>query len=189
MTANIIYQEQGIFTKANHVLEFNGLEKTLNQWGECLGIKPNTILCRIRRGWTIGESLEMEKRNSKALIGATKRKTKCAYCSAVFTPRQYQIKQGQGKYCSHKCHGADVRLDNGYVIIYVDGLKTKEHRHIMSKFIGRKLTNDEIVHHTNHNKTDNRISNLEIMTLGEHTTLHHLHRALLNEADRTHKLS
>ena len=47
-------------TRSNHWIEYDNKRKTLQQWGEFLNIKPNTILTRIRRGWPTGRALELE---------------------------------------------------------------------------------------------------------------------------------
>lgn len=59
---------------------------------------------------------------------------------------------------------------NGYVR---NGITRQyRHREIMESFIGRKLLRSEVVHHKNHNKLDNSIENLEILTSSEHTRMH-----------------
>lgn len=50
--------------------------------------------------------------------------------------------------------------------------KVYEHRLVMEQHIGRYLTDDEVVHHINGVKTDNRLENLLLLTNSEHIALH-----------------
>lgn len=73
------------------------------------------------------------------------------------------------------------KLDRGYFKIKKRGhpLADKnsyvlEHRLIVETDLGRYLEKQEIVHHINGIKTDNRIDNLRVMTRSEHIQLHHV---------------
>ena len=47
-----------------------------------------------------------------------------------------------------------------YAKVYVDGKTKSLHRHLMEQLMGRELVWDEVVHHKNGNRLDNRIENL-----------------------------
>jgi len=44
----------------------------------------------------------------------------------------------------------------------------KHHRQIIEKKLGRKLKHEEIIHHKDHNRENNRLENLDIVTQEEH---------------------
>lgn len=91
----------------------------------------------------------------------------------------------------HRAGHKKLRND-GYIKVYFpdhpdateDGY-VMEHRLIMEEAIGRRLTKDEVVHHINHIRTDNRIENLKLMTFSEHMSLHMRER----HAERRNKKS
>ena len=87
----------------NHVLEFNGIKKTISEWSDQTGIKQNTIVYRIKRGWRVSEALEFENRINKRLANKLKRKRSCLVCGVEFIPRASQVKEGGGNYCSVAC--------------------------------------------------------------------------------------
>ena len=68
--------------------------------------------------------------------------------------------------------GRSIRPD-GYVEVRVNGRRKLEHVHLMEQHLGRRMNRGEVVHHKNADRTDNRLENLEVMTVSEHMRLHH----------------
>lgn len=79
-------------------------------------------------------------------------------------------------YCDEACNCVKGRTNSthGYTLILMGKNKYDyEHRIVMSQVIGRPLKKNEIVHHKNGVKADNRPENLEIVkTVAEHWYKH-----------------
>jgi hypothetical protein len=105
--------------------------------------------------------------------------TRCAECGNVFLQRK--PKQA---YCSVPCarkkNGGHNRKPEtwwtnakGYIEgrVWINGsqVRVKQHRWIMEKSIGRPLRSTEDIHHLDGNKSNNLLSNLEIIEHGQHS--------------------
>lgn len=111
---------------------------------------------------------------------------KCLFCEKQLPSRMPNgIQFVKRKFCSKGCFSeyySNERsyrwtggvLSSGYKKIRLKrNSYQREHRLIMEKHLGRKLRKGEVVHHINHDRKDNRIENLEVMSSSEHTR-HHL---------------
>lgn len=74
--------------------------------------------------------------------------------------KSYTTKEGYKQI--YKPNSPDAR-ENGYA---------PEHRIKASKKLGRPLTSNEVVHHIDGNKQNNKAKNLKVMTRAEHYELH-----------------
>jgi hypothetical protein len=124
---------------------------------------PN-VLCSL-----VCKYKETAQRQSK------KFKTKNPIHSPAVIKKMVAVRRANGSYVSGKKHPQYKNgywFERGYKIIVVSGKRISEHRHIMEQHLGRKLTTNEVVHHINENKLDNRLENLQLMTRAQHMKHH-----------------
>lgn len=142
--------------------------------------------CYKKAKWTRSEKRKRETKPYELI---------CEVCETVFNAARYNIRT-----CSKKCsielqssktrkfldipsclEDASRKLDKnlGYVRVYVPMHPEAntwgyayEHRVVAEQIVGRRLFSNEIVHHKNGKRWDNRPENLEIMDKNNHAKLH-----------------
>ena len=106
----------------------------------------------------------------------------CEVCEAVLVRREREwLPHFEARrFCSKRCAGiaGNQRKPNDDFraryrkVKTPDGRNMMEHRWVMEQHLGRELLPTEQVHHINHDRLDNRVENLEVVTVAEHAERH-----------------
>jgi hypothetical protein len=102
--------------------------------------------------------------------------TKCNSCAAAKGVDSVHWKGGETisdrGYRIVRIHKDDFYYPMAIKNTHVEYGRIQEHRLVMAKYLGRLLNKDEVIHHINGIKTDNRIENLELTTQINHIKDH-----------------
>ena len=152
---------------------------TLKQIADVAGVCTVTVMntlrktnCKMRkRGIPKGTKLPKEwiehsavSRRGGTKSESTRRKLseakKCHYNG--FNGVGHLKQRSDGYISAYAPDHPNARAD-GYVML---------HTIVMEQSIGRYLRKDEVVHHINHQRNDNRLENLALMTIHDHMSMH-----------------
>ena len=120
--------------------------------------------------------------------GIKRDKSVCDKISATIRSKNYKMSDKQKKIISeaNSCnfdgmngYGHTKKRKDGYITCYVPKHPNCSadkfvmlHTVIMERSIGRYLNKDEVVHHVNGVRDDDRIENLQLMKIRDHQSMH-----------------
>ena len=96
----------------------------------------------------------------------------CPTCGERKDSRSKQCKRCQFRDNHPRETGAWGVNVHGYYDKRINKELVKQHRYVVERFIGRSLSDNEVIHHKDGDKTNNSIWNLKIMTKSNHAKLH-----------------
>lgn len=159
------------------VIELYLAGKTEAEIAKELGCAVSTISGRLRRSG-------IDTRSSRDYpVTDAQRQARRINLSGGSQPTETSIARQRAtcraRYADNELGLKEYRSWNGYIRCYfpehpaaaADGCVAK-HRLVMERALGRLLEPDEVVHHINHVRDDNRLENLQIMTREAHCTMH-----------------
>lgn len=154
-------------------------ERPINDCAEFLGVSVGAVFNYLKRYEISTRKTLTDKSRLKMSESQKRRPHRSGFKMSEETKRKL-AQANLGKYKKPtEFGGHKKKRTDGYITIYCpkhpfatkDGY-VMEHILIMERAIGRYITREEVVHHKNHIRTDNRLENLELMTFKAHSGLH-----------------
>lgn len=154
-------------------------ERPMHECAKLLGISVGTVFNYIKKYGIESRPAMTNKTKQKISESKMGKPRKRGYKLSEDTKKKISDShKGKFIYPSH-FGGHKKKRSDGYIAVYCpdhpnvnkDGY-VMEHILVMEEAIGRYLTKDEVVHHKNHKRNDNRLENLELMTFKDHAKLH-----------------
>ena len=156
--------------------------RTIHSWFE------KAYIPRRNRGVPLGYCFS-DERNRKLSVSLRGKKRSEEHCKRISDAKKcdYNGLNGYGHTKKHNrgyvttycpCH--PIAHSDGYVML---------HTVLMERHIGRYLENDEVVHHINHDRADNRIENLMLMKKKDHMSMHMRERHEQRRKEKCNELS
>ena len=107
----------------------------------------------------------------------------CRHCGKKFEALKTYVNRGQYSYCSKQCgqlasrkHEVKEFNNKRYYLHVPSGYFVSDDGSRLNRdvweFYNGAIPEDCVIHHKNEDKTDNEITNLELVEWGEHTTKH-----------------
>lgn len=167
-------------TKELLIKEYIENEKSMKEIAKEYKIAVGTVFNYIKKYNITSRKTMSEKTKDKIRQKSIGRTSPMKGRRMSYESRKKMSDSKKGKYrIKTEYGGHKKKRKDGYIYVYLpthpnstaDGY-IMEHILVLENSIGRYLKEDEVVHHINKIRNDNRIENLKLMTFKEHSCYH-----------------
>ena len=169
--------------------EYINKEKAMNEIAREYDIAVGSVYNYLKK-YGIQSRPKMTKKTREKISKAHKGKVSPMKDKKMSVETRLKISKSlKGKYRINTKYGGHIKhRKDGYTYVFCpdnanaskDGY-VMEHILVMQEYIKRPLAEDEVVHHKNKIRNDNRIENLQLMTFKEHARMHMKERQALKK--------